>query len=162
MKPSVNIINRRRRPSQARAERATISPAAPACRGADCRRGSLLVEMVVCTIMLSVVAAVLVPGIHAIHKQRKATRFDTCALIELNNLAVQIAQAPTTDSVVLSDWFSARYPDASLEIAPITADEAADSDLTPIRIAIVRPGIGARPDVKQTLVTWVLSKEQAE
>ncbi len=129
------------------------------------RRGSLMVEMVVCTLMLSVVAAVLAPGIHAIHAQRKATRFDTYALMELNNQAALLQDA-TLSKQELSAWFSDRYPEAELTVEIVASEPADDAllddDATAVRLTIARPSADARPDVSRSLVVWMPQKGDSE
>ena len=121
------------------------------------RRGSLLVEMVVCTVLLSVVAAILVPGIHAVHEQRKASRFDGMALIELNNQAA-IATRNGISSPELSAWFKERYPAATLSNEELQTENG----LTSVRLQITRPSVDSRPDVVRSLVVWIEGKEAAE
>ncbi len=121
------------------------------------RRGSLLVEMVVCTVLLSVVAALLVPGIHAVHEQRKAARFDAMAIIELNNLAAGIRRGVNT--VELSDWFQQRYPQTTFSAVPVAGDAAG---MAAVRLVLTVPSTDARPDVVRTLVVWTEQQEAAE
>ena len=111
-----------------------------------------MVEMVVCTILLSVVAVVLVPGIHAVHAQRKATRFETLTLIELNNVAAQLMSATDLTTAKLTDSFTRRYADAELTVQPGEPDVAS---LRPVRITIRRPNGDAVPDTVRSLVVWV-------
>lgn len=123
-----------------------------------CRRrlGSLLIEMVVCTMLLSVVAVVLVPGIYAVHQQRMHARAETLTLIELNNVASRLRRADSNKSV-LSEWFTARYPDSKLEVIPISpAAPAASSPEQPqaLRLRITRPAPEGMPPWHRDLVVW--------
>ena len=98
----------------------------------------------------------LVPGLSAIGKQRQAMRFETLAMIELNNIADLITKTETTDAdVKLSDWFAARYADADFEIAPWKADDDMSKDLlSGLRLTIHRPQAEGMPDQKVSVVVW--------
>jgi type II secretory pathway pseudopilin PulG len=137
----MNSINHKLNPTQQN----------PAARS---RRGSLMVEMVVCTILLSVVSAVLVPGIFAVHQQRKATRYETFALLELNNLAAMTnQQEPTT--LKLSSWFTDRYSEAKLKIDEVTVPDAEPSAKhPPIRLTIIKATPEGLPNVEHSLTIW--------
>ena len=78
-------------------------------------RGALLVEGVVACLILGVAMAMLVPALTAIGRQRQAMRFDTLAMIELNNISslVRASAVPVAD-IRISPWFSDRYSDARL------------------------------------------------
>ena len=115
------------------------------------RKGSLIIEMVVCTVLLSVVTAVMVPGIYAVHQQRIATRYETLTLIELNNLAAQLTHQSDRDLTV-SDWFHSRYPEVSLTVSEIASDD--DSRLKTFRLTLTRTRPGGHPDVNRSLVVW--------
>ena len=105
------------------------------------RKGALLVEMVVCTVVLSLVAAILVPSIHAIQRQRRISQLETLTLIELNNQAsLKHMSEPNADSKPqLSNWFATRYPGASLTIENATEAEMPSGDETPVKIMIEHP-----------------------
>jgi hypothetical protein len=132
-------------------------------RSSGHRRGSLMVEMVVASVMLSTVAAILVPGIYAVHQQRQATRFDTLSLIELNNLSAvgRNTGAADRNALKLSEWFAERYVDAKLEVQEVTA-ATDDAPLQALRLTIVRPAGDDRPDFRHSLIAWVAAKEVAE
>ena len=123
-----------------------------------------MVEMIVCTILLSVVAAILVPGIHAIHEQRKASRLDAYTLIELNNQAEFLASQSPTDELQLSGWFLSRYPTAELTVAAVPIADGNDSTdtLSAMRLTITRPATDERPDFVRSVVCWLPAKETAE
>lgn len=123
-------------------------------RATDARRGSLMVEMVVCTAMLSIVSAVLVPGIYAVHQQRKATRYATLTLLELNNLAAMAGQQDP-QTLKLSSWFTDRYRQTKLLVEDVTApDGQTETDQTPVRLTIINTTADGKPDVKHSLVIW--------
>lgn len=111
-----------------------------------------MVEMVVCTILLSVVAVVLVPGVHAVHAQRKETRFETLTLLELNNLAAKLPHVDDPAELKLSESFTSRYAEAELQLEPGQRD---DASLLPVRITIRRPNGESRPDTSRSLVVWI-------
>lgn len=125
------------------------------------RRGSLLVEMVVCTVLLSIVAAILVPGIHAVNDQRKATRFDTMALIELNNQAALLKQRGKMEGSTLSAWFQQRYPDAELG-SQILPEEGTPEGFVAVRFSITRPSTEPQSIVSRSLVVWMSQAEGRE
>ena len=106
--------------------------------GASRRKGSLVVEIIVCTVLLSAVASVLVPGIRAISRQRKATRFDTLALIELNNVATKVRRLDRSE-VNLTNAFQSRYPEAELTLEGRDAD--AQLSLPSVKITLTKPAV---------------------
>ena len=120
------------------------------------RRGSILTEGIIACLILGVAIGMLVPGLSAIGKQRQAMRFETLAMIELNNIADLITKTETTDAdVKLSDWFAARYADADFEIAPLKADDDVSKDLlSGLRLTIHRPQAEGMPDQKVSVVVW--------
>jgi len=122
------------------------------------RRGTLMIEMVVCTVLLSIVTAVMVPGIYAVHQQRIATRFDTLTLIELNNLASRFTHQDSAE-LTLSPWFISRYPDTTLTTDEVAASE--DSPLPAVRLTVTRKRPSGHPELKRSLVVWK-SGETAE
>ncbi|MCP4173049.1 MAG: hypothetical protein GY758_20010 [Fuerstiella sp.] len=128
-------------------------------RSSGNRRGSLMVEMVVAAVMLSTVAAILVPGIYAVHQQRQATRFDTLSLIELNNLSAVSRNMGVADrnTLKLSEWFTERYDDAKLEVQEVTADTV-EPPLQAFKFTIIRPAGDDRPDFRHSLVAWVATQ----
>ena len=123
-------------------------------------------EMVVCSILLAVVAAVLVPGIQAVNRQRKATRFESFARLELKNQAtsIRLSGAFRNDSTRpdLGQWFKDRYPDSKLTVETV-ADGATDKDSLPaLRFTIRTPSTDHMPDLSQSLVVWFDGEEAAE
>ena len=119
-----------------------------------------MVEMVVCAVILSTVAAILAPALHGVKRQRQATRFETMALIEMNNIADQLktaAAAAGKDIDVaetkLSSWFANRYSAATLQVETLPV---ADGDvLQPVAITIARTAFNGEVEIKRTLVTWL-------
>ncbi len=136
--------------------------------GSPRRKGSLVVEMVVCTILLSVISLVLVPAIHAMQQQRQAIRFQTLSRIELNNLYQRLQEeskvasqneAALSQLVALTDAFLARYPEATLScrlpVASSTSLSAADGQLVPVSLRISTPQGLNQPDQECSVVVWL-------
>lgn len=96
------------------------------------RRGSLISELVICTVVMAVVAAVLIPSVVAVGRQRQTVRFETHALIELNGLAAKLKGQPNKEPV-LSESFAARYPRAELSVSP---RESQSSELKLIELSL--------------------------
>lgn len=120
------------------------------------RRGSLLTEGIIACIILGVAISMLVPALAAIGRQRQAMRFDTLAMIELNNIAAVITRhdTPPTD-INVSAWFSDRYSEAGLTVEPLPDLEDATEDiLNGIRLTIRRPQAESMPDQKVSVVVW--------
>ena len=120
------------------------------------RRGSLLTEGIIACIVLGVAISMLVPVLSAIGRQRQAMRFDTLAMIELNNIAavVRNSDVPSTE-IKVSKWFSDRYSSASLVVEPLPAAEDATKDLLQgLRLTIQRPLVDSMPDQKISVVVW--------
>ena len=133
----------------------------PTKRAPSYRRGSLLTELIICTFLLSVLAAVLVPGVFAVVRQRQATQFAVLAQMELDNTATRLQSdlSVDIDQLELSEWFTERYPRAVLKIenAAVEQNEASGEiadDLVPARIIISRPTQKHLPEESLSLVTW--------
>ena len=127
------------------------------------RRGSLLTEAIVACIVLGVAISMLVPGLTAIGRQRQAVRFETLAMIELNNITDLISRTdvPAAD-VNVSPWFSKRYSDSMLAVEPLPATGEATQDiLQGLRLTISRPQAEAMPDQKVSLVIWRTQRNPA-
>ena len=127
------------------------------------RRGSLLTEAIVACVILGVAISMLLPALAAIGRQRQSIRFDTLAMIELNNIADVIRQhhiQPT--DIRVSDWFVHRYSDASLtvELLPNDQDEMKNY-LTGLRLTIRRPLTESMPDQAVSIVIWRTKEEPA-
>lgn len=116
-------------------------------------------EMVVCSVILSVVAAVLVPGIHAVHGQRIETRAETYGLIELNNLAAKLRGGEVISELVLSSWFVACTRDASLIAEELSSADSGDTACRSVRLTIRRNSSRNRSEVTQSLVVWLPAEE---
>ncbi len=120
------------------------------------RRGSLLTEGIIACIILGVAIGMLVPGLAAIGRQRQAMRFDTLAMIELNNIEASIRKHKTlATDIKVSQWFSDRYAGATLAVEPLQDSEDATKDtLDGLRLTIRRPQAESMPDQKVSVVVW--------
>jgi len=127
------------------------------------RRGSLLTEGIVACIILGVAISMLVPGLAAIGKQRQSIRFDTLAMIELNNIADEIRQQNTQSADIrISKWFGHRYSDANLTVDLLPNDQAETKDfLEGLRLTIRRPLVKSMPDQTVSVVVWRAKEEPA-
>ncbi|MEZ6124843.1 MAG: hypothetical protein R3C49_16975 [Planctomycetaceae bacterium] len=123
------------------------------------RRGGIRVEMVVCTVILSISMMILVPAVRAVQLQRRSTETEVLTLIELNNLA-SLSSAQPVDQLELTSTFAQRFPAATLQHEAVTIDDPAG--MTASRLTIVHPGSRSVPDIKRSLVVWwAESKTQA-
>jgi len=120
------------------------------------RRGSLLTEGIIACIILGVAIGMLVPALAAIGRQRQGMRFDTLAMIELNNIEASIRKHKTlATDIKVSQWFLDRYADASLAVEPLPDSEVATKDiLDGLRLTIQRPQAESMPDQKVSVVVW--------
>ena len=121
----------------------------------------MLTEAIIACIILGVAIGMLVPGLAAIGRQRQAMRFDTLAMIELNNIADAIEtlnvpgtqEAPVTDLRV-SEWFSHRYADASFTVERLPDSGDSMDLLEGLRLTLRRPQAESMPDQKVSVVVW--------
>jgi hypothetical protein len=120
------------------------------------RRGSLLTEGIIACIVLGVAISMLVPALTAIGRQRQAMRFDTLAMIELNNIAASMRKDQTLPAdMQISAWFSERYSEATLAVAPLPdSDDITKDILEGLRLTIRRPLAESMPDQKVSVVVW--------
>ncbi|MEJ7595698.1 MAG: hypothetical protein WKF77_29660 [Planctomycetaceae bacterium] len=120
------------------------------------RRGSLITEGIIACIVLGVAISMLVPALAAVGRQRQAMRFDTLAMIELNNIAAAISQPDSQSAdIKISKWFSDRYSEASLAIEPLPdPDDATKEIMEGLRLTIRRPQAESMPDQKVSVVVW--------
>jgi hypothetical protein len=125
------------------------------------RRGSLLTEGIIACMILGVAIGMLVPGLAAIGRQRQAMRFDTLAMIELNNIEADMRKHKTlATDIKVSRWFSDRFADASLAVEPLPdAEDATTEILSGLRLTLRRPQAESMPDQKVSVVVW---KEMGE
>ena len=117
-----------------------------------------MVELLVCTILLSVVATVLVPGIHSVYKQRKSTQRELLTMFELNNLATQIHSGVGADHIELTTAYSSRYPAASFRIKELKTTKNGDAVL---HVTISYPAGNAAVASEQSLTVWKAQSESS-
>lgn len=131
----------------------------------DVRRGTILVEAIVAAIILGAAISMLVPAMTAVRHQRQSHRFESLAMVELNNIA-EFLPSPSEligDSAkkpALSAWFTSRYARASLdlEVLPKSTVDGAKS-LQPVRLTIRRPIFEKMPEQKVSIVVWKIVEE---
>lgn len=120
------------------------------------RRGSLLTEAIIAAIVLGVAISMLVPALTAIGRQRQAIRFETLAMIELNNIEeiLQTSNAQA-EELKVSEWFSKRYAEALFSADVLTEqDDISQGALECLRLTFSRPQAEAMPHQKVSLVVW--------
>ena len=118
------------------------------------RRGMLVVEAIVGAIILGAAIAMLVPAMTAVRRQRMAQRFETLAMVELNNIEERLPE--TIDPAVLptlTPWFQERYKQAALETEILPVSEETKT-LQPLRLTIRQPLMESMPEQKVTVVIW--------
>jgi hypothetical protein len=118
------------------------------------RRGVLVVEAIVGAIILGAAIAMLVPAMTAVRRQRMVQRFETLAMVELNNVEALLPE--TVDPAALpklTAWFQTRYEQAVLEAELLPVSEDAKS-LQPLRLTISKPSMEAMPTQKVSVVIW--------
>jgi Tfp pilus assembly protein PilV len=120
------------------------------------RRGALLTEAVVACVILGVAISMLVPALAAIGRQRQSIRFDTLAMIELNNIANVIRHQDVQPAdAKISEWFTHRYSDATLNVELLQDDQNETKDhLKSLRLTIRRPLTQSMPDQAISIVVW--------
>lgn len=122
-----------------------------------------MVEMVICAILLGTVSLILVPSLHAVARQRQAIRFDTLAMIEINNLHQllkhnsQFSEEP--DRLELSAWFQQRYSDAALQVSPVNVPSENEQALRSWRLTISRGQGPGMPNADCSVVVWLPAVE---
>ena len=118
------------------------------------RRGMLIIEAIVGAIILGAAIAMLVPAMTAVRRQRMAQRFETLAMVELNNVEELLPE--TVDSAALpklTTWFQERYQQAVLEAELLPVSEDAKT-LQPLRLTIRQPLMESMPEQKVSVVIW--------
>ncbi len=120
------------------------------------RRGTLLLEAVVGAILLGAAISMLVPAMSAVRHQRQSFRFESLAMVELNNIDDALPAALSAERLPqLSSWFQKRYANATLkaELLPMSTDDGA-KELQAMRLTILRPTFESMPAQKISLVVW--------
>jgi hypothetical protein len=118
------------------------------------RRGVLVIEAIVGAIILGAAIAMLVPALTAVRRQRMAQRFETLAMVELNNVEEMLPESVDPAALPkLTTWFQNRYQQAVLvaELLPVSEDA---KTLQPLRLTIRQPLMESMPEQKVSVVIW--------
>jgi len=118
------------------------------------RRGVLVIEAIIGAIILGAAIAMLVPAMTAVRRQRMAQRFETLAMVELNNVEELLPETIDPASLPkLTGWFQGRYQQAVLEaeLLPISDDA---KTLQPLKLTIRQPLMESMPEQKVSVVIW--------
>jgi type II secretory pathway pseudopilin PulG len=122
--------------------------------GQRSRRGVLVVEAIVGAIILGAAIAMVVPAMTAVRRQRMAQRFETLAMVELNNVEELLPE--TIDPAALpklTTWFQERYKQAVLKVEQLPVSEEAKA-LQPLRLTIRQPLMESMPEQQVSVVIW--------
>ena len=118
------------------------------------RRGALIVEAIVGAIILGAAIAMLVPAMTAVRRQRIAQRFETLAMVELNNIEELLPEVIDPAALPkLTTWFEERYQKATLETELLPVSEDAKM-LQPLRLTIRQPLMESMHEQKVSVVIW--------
>jgi type II secretory pathway pseudopilin PulG len=114
----------------------------------------LIIEAIVGAIILGAAIAMLVPAMTAVRRQRMAQRFETLAMVELNNIEELLPESvdPAAPPKITS-WFQERYQQAVLEAELLPVSEDAKT-LQPLRLTIRQPLMESMPEQKVSVVIW--------
>jgi hypothetical protein len=114
----------------------------------------LVIEAIVGAIILGAAIAMLVPALTAVRRQRMAQRFETLAMVELNNVEQLLPESVDPAALPkLTTWFQDRYQKAVLEAELLTVSEEAKT-LQPLRLTIRQPLMESMPEQKVSVVIW--------
>lgn len=123
------------------------------------RRGVLVIEAIVGAIILGAAIAMLVPALTAVRRQRMAQRFETMAMVELNNVEELLPESVDPAALPeLTTWFQNRYQQAILEAELLPISEDAKT-LQPLRLTIRQPLMESMPEQKVSVVIWRKTSE---
>lgn len=123
------------------------------------RRGVLVIEAIVGAIILGAAIAMLVPALTAVRRQRMAQRFETLAMVELNNVEELLPESVDPAALPeLTTWFQNRYQQAILEAELLPISEDAKT-LQPLRLTIRQPLMESMPEQKVSVVIWRKTSE---
>jgi type II secretory pathway pseudopilin PulG len=123
------------------------------------RRGALIVEAIVGAIILGAAIAMLVPAMTAVRRQRMAQRFETLAMVELNNIEELLPETiDPANQPKLTAWFQDRYQQAVIEAELLPVSEDAKT-MQPLRLTIRQPLMESMPEQKVSVVIWRKSGE---
>lgn len=125
------------------------------------RRGTILVEAIVGCIVLGVAISMLLPSMAAVRSQRHALRFESLAMLELNNLDRSVPSVMDPSRLPeLSEWFRRRYRKARLKAEILS--QSGDATLPRgLRMTIHQPSVEFMPEQKVSIVIWRQLQEVA-
>lgn len=119
----------------------------------------LVIEAIVGAIILGAAIAMLVPALTAVRRQRMAQRFETLAMVELNNVEELLPESVDPAALPeLTTWFQNRYQQAILEAELLPISEDAKT-LQPLRLTIRQPLMESMPEQKVSVVIWRKTSE---
>jgi Tfp pilus assembly protein PilE len=128
------------------------------------RRGSLMIEILVCGALLAVLLATAIPTMSWVLRQRKLCDQREAALLEVDNLMERVTAVEwselTTDRAAqfrLSDPVAAQLPDSRLEIAVETDPDDPLAKIVQIRLTWDNGPGRLAPPVR--LTAWVYRRE---
>jgi hypothetical protein len=114
----------------------------------------LIIEAIVGAIILGAAIAMLVPAMTAVRRQRMAQRFETLAMVELNNVEELLRESVDPAALPkITSWFQERYQQAVLEAELLPVSEDAKT-LQPLRLTIRQPLMESMPEQKVSVVIW--------
>jgi type II secretory pathway pseudopilin PulG len=154
------------RPKRSLTTHCRSTPGTTYCPSQARRKGSVLIEMVVMTIVVSVVATVLLPMLSAVRKTSRATKYEHLAMIELNNIHERLQAMSQTErdeilsgesAILTGTWFQQRYPQSQLTVtSAASAAPPIQPSLQPFRITIAYQDTVHYPGRNPvTVVVWV-------
>lgn len=146
------------------------TPAAEAFAHGSSRTGSIMIEVIVASVLMASLAAIFVPGLAAVNRQRTSIRNDALLMVELNNVAEKTKLQPAA-SLKLSDWFSTQFPEATLTVTainqavPFQPDEPETENKLPsfdngLQIKISMPSQHSGVNVTRSLTVWPRNQPQ--
>lgn len=118
------------------------------------RHGMLVIEAIVGAIILGAAIAMVVPAMTAVRRQRTAQRFESLAMVELNNIDEMLPA--TIDPAALpqlTPLFQERYQQAVLETELLPVSDEAKT-LQPLRLTIRKPLMESMPEQQVSVVIW--------
>lgn len=118
-------------------------------------------EAIVGCIVLGVAISMLLPALAAVRSQRHALRFESLAMLELNNLDRSVPSVMDPSRLPeLSAWFRRRYGKAHLKTEMLA--QSGDATLPRgLRMTIHQPSVEFMPEQKASIVIWRQVQETA-
>jgi type II secretory pathway pseudopilin PulG len=130
------------------------------------RAGAILTELVVATVLISVIATVLLPLLSSVRRTNSAIEDEHLALIELGNLQVQLQQLRPENiddlnravaQLTAEPWFRKLYPAAT--VAATLRQAAAPPNaptVAPVQLSIEMPSRASQATRRNiSVVVWI-------